>query len=182
MRPSPTPPRYGAQELTTGKVRYDKTTIKLIEEQVEGWQYKTRGVLAGCFPGNNEHKQTFERTIVSERMYYDAKAEFEKEIKEGRNVLNAIIVEESLKMRPMTSLDAKPKKPLIFISHRGTQTNFVSALVDLLEKCKFSKDNLFCSSVPGFNIALDDDIIDTLRSKFVDYRIYVISLVSTKKS
>lgn len=112
-------------------------------------------------------------------MYYDAKAELEKEIKKGRNVLSAIIVEESLKMRPMTSLDAKPKKPLVFISHRGTQTNFVSALVDLLEKCEFSKDNLFCSSVPGFNIALDDDTIDTLRSKFVDYRIYVIYVLTT---
>lgn len=74
LRPSPTPPRYGAQELSTGKVRYEKTTIKLIEEQVDGWQYKTRGALAGCFPGNNGHKQAFEQTIVSDRMYSDSQA------------------------------------------------------------------------------------------------------------
>lgn len=71
------------------------------------------------------------------------------------------------------------KSPMVFISHRGTQTLFVTALVELLEKCGFTGDNLFCSSVPGFNIGLDEDIIETLRMKFVHYDLYVVYVFST---
>ena len=71
------------------------------------------------------------------------------------------------------------KKPLVFISHKSSQTPFVTALVNLLVKCGFTKDNLFCSSVPGYNIGLDQDIVETLRKKFVDYDLYVIFVLST---
>ena len=57
----------------------------------------------------------------------------------------------------------RKKKPLVFISHRGSQVGFVMALVSLFHNCGFTKENLFCSSVPGFNIDLDEDIIETLR-------------------
>ena len=71
------------------------------------------------------------------------------------------------------------KKPLVFISHRGSQVDFVTALVNLLNNCGFTRDDLFCSSVPGFNIDLDEDILETLRKKFVDYDIYVVYVFST---
>ena len=70
-------------------------------------------------------------------------------------------------------VNQKKKRPLVLISHRGT------AFVELLEKCGFKSDNLFCSSVPGFNIGLDEDIIETLRKKFVDYDLYVVYVFST---
>lgn len=71
------------------------------------------------------------------------------------------------------------KKPLVFISHNSSQKQFVAALVNLLESCGFTPKNLFCSSVPGFHIGLDEDIVETLRKKFVKYDLYVIYILST---
>lgn len=80
---------------------------------------------------------------------------------------------------PAKSVSTGKKKPLVFISHRGSQVDFVTALVNLLNNCGFTKDNLFCSSVPGFNIDLDEDIIETLRKKFINFDIYVVYVFST---
>ena len=74
----------------------------------------------------------------------------------------------------------RKKCPLIFISHCGKQKAFVKALVELFESCGFSGDNMFCSSVPGFNIDEGEDIVDTLRKKFVDYNLYVIYVLSSE--
>ena len=185
MRPIPERSNLSPDRQTSGKTRYDKTEVKLIEEEIDKWQHSTRAVLAACFPGDNEHKYAFERTIVSPRVYFDAKEELDKEVKEGRDVLSAIIEEVSLKMKlnPGTiSKDATTKtgkRPLVFISHRGSQETFVTALVSLLERCGFTNENLFCSSVPGYNIGLDEDIIETLKKKFLDYDIYVVYVFST---
>lgn len=73
----------------------------------------------------------------------------------------------------------RKKKPLVFISHKSSQIQFVTALVTLLEKCGFTKENLFCSSVVGFQIGLDEDIVETLKAKFVDYDLYVVFVLST---
>ena len=71
------------------------------------------------------------------------------------------------------------KKPLVFISHNSSQEPFVTDLVNLLEDCGFTPDNLFCSSVPDFNIGFNHDIVETLKSKFLDYELFVIFVLST---
>jgi len=173
--------QYESTNYTSGKFRYDKATISSIEEEINKWQYKTKAVLAACFGDENEHKKAFERTIVDHFAYYDAKEELIKELREGCNVLRSIIDKENLKaeLRLASShKDNSPKKPLVFISHRGTQEAFVTELVELFEKCGFTGENLFCSSVPGFNIGLDKDIVETLRKKFVEYDLYVVYVFS----
>ena len=165
------------------KPSYDKRTISLLEKDVDAWQSSTKAALAACFVGNNEHKNSFDRTIIQNRCFFDAKEELEKEVKEGQRVLSSIIQELSLRGIIHEEDDQIKllinKRPLVFISHRKTQYSFVKAFVELLENCGFTGDNLFCSSVPGFNIGLDQDVVETLRNKFVDYDIYVIYVLST---
>lgn len=70
------------------------------------------------------------------------------------------------------------RKPLLFISHSSDDDKFVKPLVRLLQTLGFNKSNLFCSSVEGFGIDVGDDIYDTLRSKFHEYDIYVVFVLS----
>ena len=172
---------------STGKKRYDKVMVSQIEEQINRWQYATKTVLATCFRAGSEHYREFEHTIVEHRDFnLDAKQDLTNEVNSGRSVLSAIIEAESLKIEiqsPSISEDVnadKKKCPLIFISHCGKQKAFVKALVELFESCGFSGDNMFCSSVPDFNIDEGEDIVDTLRKKFVDYNLYVIYVLSSE--
>lgn len=172
---------------STGKKRYDKVMVSQIEEQINRWQYATKAVLATCFRAGSEHYREFEHTIVEHRDFnLDAKQDLTNEVNSGRSVLSAIIEAESLKIEiqsPSISEDVnadKKKCPLIFISHCGKQKAFVKALVELFESCGFSGDNMFCSSVPGFNIDEGEDIVDTLRKKFVDYNLFVIYVLSSE--
>ena len=151
--------------------------MKLKSESIVG--SKTKAVLAACFAGNNEHKNAYEHTIVSPRMYYDAKEELTKEIKDGRNVLNAIIEKVSLKTQltePTTVAEAK--SPMVFISHSSKDKDFAEALVDMLEVLEFDSSNLFCSSIDGYGIGLSEDIFETLRSIFNGHNIFVIFIHS----
>ena len=74
----------------------------------------------------------------------------------------------------------KVKKPLLFISHSSANENIATNLVQLLRTLGFNNKNLFCSSVPGYGIKEGEDIYDTLASKFQDYNIFVIFLLSSE--
>ena len=74
----------------------------------------------------------------------------------------------------------KVKKPLLFISHSSANENVATNLVQLLRTIGFNNKNLFCSSVPGYDIKEGEDIYDTLASKFQDYNIFVIFLLSSE--
>lgn len=66
------------------------------------------------------------------------------------------------------------KKKLLFISHASANETFVNALVELLVFLKFDTNNLFCSSEPGYGIPVGENIYGFLRSRFVDFDIFVI--------
>ena len=74
----------------------------------------------------------------------------------------------------------KVKKPLLFISHSSANENIATNLVQLLRTLGFNNKNLFCSSVPGYDIKEGEDIYDTLASKSQDYNIFVIFLLSSE--
>ena len=88
-------------------------------------------------------------------------------------LLPCIIIEQEEKLEEL-----KKKQPLLFISHSSADEEIASALVTMLRTLGFDKSNLFCSSVPGYDIAEGEDIYETLASKFIDYNIYVIFLLS----
>lgn len=75
---------------------------------------------------------------------------------------------------------AHRKEPLLFISHSSANEDVVTSLVQLLRTLGFNSKNLFCSSVPGYDIKEGEDIYDTLASKFQDFNIFVIFLLSSE--
>ena len=70
------------------------------------------------------------------------------------------------------------KKAKIFISHSVQDMAFVRPLVDLFEHIGLTADNMFCSSVPGYNIPLDKNIYDYLKDQFQNYDLRIIFVLS----
>ena len=68
--------------------------------------------------------------------------------------------------------------PKIFISHASKDKNYVFCIVKLLEFIGLRQEQLFCSSVPGYGIPLDEDIYDYLRQQFQEYNLHVILVLS----
>lgn len=93
-------------------------------------------------------------------------------IQEGQEMIN---LNDTKEQRVVT---IKKKQPLLFISHSSADEGIASALVTMLRTLGFNKQNLFCSSVPGYDIAEGEDIYDNLATKFTEYDIYVIFLLS----
>lgn len=99
------------------------------------------------------------------------------------NVTRQLIQEGSEILRQQEKNEKKEeklqvKKPLLFISHSSADEAIASSLVAMLRTLGFNKKNLFCSSVPGYDIPEGEDIYDTLATKFMEYDIYVILLLS----
>ncbi len=71
------------------------------------------------------------------------------------------------------------KQSKIFISHSSRDKGYVTYFTDLLEYIGLKKEQLFCSSVPGYGIPLGEDIYDYLKQQFKIYDLYVIFILST---
>ena len=54
----------------------------------------------------------------------------------------------------------------IFISHSSQDIEFVQPLVTLFGSMGLNSENMFCSSVPGYNVPLDKNIFDYLKMHF----------------
>lgn len=74
--------------------------------------------------------------------------------------------------------DRLTKSPKIFISHSSLDIDCVSDIVELLEDLGIRGDQLFCSSIPGYGIPLDEDIYDYLQQQFKEYDLHVIFVLS----
>ena len=72
------------------------------------------------------------------------------------------------------------KRPKIFISHTSRDTLFIKALVHLFEQQGFSKEDIFCSSVPGYGIKLGGNIFDVLLEQFQKYNLFMIFVHSPR--
>lgn len=70
------------------------------------------------------------------------------------------------------------KSPKVFISHSSQDKDFVTCLVDFLENIGLTEEQIFCSSVPGYGIPLDEDIFDYLKQQFQDHALHVILVLS----
>lgn len=70
------------------------------------------------------------------------------------------------------------KSPKVFISHSSKDIDYVSSIVDILEDIGLTEDELFCSSVPGYGIPLDEDIYEFLKQQFQDHNLHVILVLS----
>jgi len=70
------------------------------------------------------------------------------------------------------------KSPKVFISHSSQDKDYVSCLVDFLEDIGLTQEQLFCSSIPGYGIPLDEDIYDYLKQQFQEHNLHVILVLS----
>lgn len=70
----------------------------------------------------------------------------------------------------------KPMK--IFISHSSRDLAFVKPFVELLEHIGLTPENMFCSSVRGYKVPLDNNIYDYLMEQFQNYNLRVIFFLS----
>ena len=66
----------------------------------------------------------------------------------------------------------------LFISHSTQDKQYVSCLVNFLKDLGLSKKQLFCSSVPGYDIPLGKDIYNFLKLQFEMYNLHVIFVLS----
>lgn len=70
----------------------------------------------------------------------------------------------------------KPTK--LFISHSTQDLAYVSHLVRLLQMIGMSSENMFCSSIKGFDIPLGNNIYDYLKEQFQNYDLKVLFVLS----
>lgn len=70
----------------------------------------------------------------------------------------------------------KPKK--LFISHSEKDKPYVSAIVDLLVYMGLTQEEIFCSSIPGFDIGYGEDIYKYLKDQFMNYDLHVLFILS----
>lgn len=89
-------------------------------------------------------------------------------------------VNNSLSLVDGTTNATTAKKPLVFISHKHDDLDFVKELTDMLQDIGLNKSNLFCSSIPELWIGLSKDIFESLRTLFVDRESYVIFVQSPR--
>lgn len=88
--------------------------------------------------------------------------------------------EESIEIfENSTKQDMTKKKNKIFISHCGKDKVAVGALVDLLgEVIHLSGDNLFCSSVHGFDVMLGKNFMDNIMEQYKENNLLVLYVLS----
>jgi len=69
------------------------------------------------------------------------------------------------------------KKPKIFISHSSKDSEYVKLIFNFLESIGLT-ENVFCTSIPGCGVKLDEDIYDYLKAQFNEYDLHVIFILS----
>lgn len=77
---------------------------------------------------------------------------------------------------PVMSKEEKPHK--LFISHSSEDTEYMSALVEMLEDVGMPDGSFVCTSIPGHGIPVGANIFDWLREQFIDYNIRVLFALS----
>lgn len=70
------------------------------------------------------------------------------------------------------------KTPKIFISHSSKDKEYVRKLVDLFESMGLDNTQVFCSSLPGYDIPIGKNIFDYLRNQFLTYELHVFFIHS----
>lgn len=70
------------------------------------------------------------------------------------------------------------KSPKIFISHASSDKEYVSKLIDLLEGIGLNENHMFCSSIVGYGVSINQDIYDYIKLQFETHNLHVIFVLS----
>ena len=69
--------------------------------------------------------------------------------------------------------------PKIFISHSTDDKEYIKILVALFEDMGLDNTQVFCSSLPGYDIPIGKNILDYLREQFSKFKLHVVIVHST---
>lgn len=75
--------------------------------------------------------------------------------------------------------DTKVKPPKIFISHSSKDEKIVAAFVDLLLDIGLNTGHIFCTSVPGCGVLINNDIYTSLKREFNEHQVHVVFMLSS---
>lgn len=91
------------------------------------------------------------------------------------------IVEENPKETDDNMLNvARPKTPKVFISHKTEDRKYAKALVDLMLALGVKSTDIFCSSYPGFDIPLGENIFEYIKKQYKEHELFVIFIHSPR--
>lgn len=106
--------------------------------------------------------------------HYDEREHFQK----LKSSLNVIAQNIDKYYNDNNKGDLTMKKPMLFISHASKDLKYVQPLVELFADIGLNNETMFCSSVPGYHIPLDNDIYDYLKGLFENYDLHVVFALS----
>jgi len=66
------------------------------------------------------------------------------------------------------------KKSKVFISHATRDKAFVEKIVELLEFMGLNEKQIFCSSMPGYDVPVGADFLDYIKEQYEEYELFVI--------
>lgn len=66
----------------------------------------------------------------------------------------------------------------IFVSHSSADKEYVGLFVELLNDIGLNREQIFCTSLPGYDIPIDTDICDSIREQFFKYKLHMIFIHS----
>lgn len=96
-----------------------------------------------------------------------------------KNIMKYYADESEVIMCDKEVLTMQQKSPKIFISHSSEDKDYVNCLVDFLEDIGLTQEQIFCSSVPGYGIPLNEDIYEYLKKQFTNHNLHVILVLSS---
>lgn len=77
------------------------------------------------------------------------------------------------------AINMPEKKPAkIFISHATKDKPYVKKVVELLDDMGLDQTQIFCSSLPGYDIPIDTNIFDYLKSQFSSFDLHILFIHS----
>lgn len=75
--------------------------------------------------------------------------------------------------------EAQKKPPKIFISHSSKDSEYIKAIVNLIQTMGIrNNEQLFCSSEPGYDIPINEQIDNYLKKQFDNFDVLVIFALS----
>lgn len=162
-------------------IKYDEAAKERFLQAYNRWDEMNREIFIRSFEDANNLDLDNYNKVATPFIVSDVVEETKKSIRDQVSYLEGFI-----NRLPMIDCvadkvpEVKPveKLPLLFISHSSANENIAEALVEMFRTIGFNTKNMFCSSVNGFDIREGEDIYDTLFSKFQDYKIFVIFLLS----
>ena len=106
-----------------------------------------------------------DRDSFDELMEENYKKEYNLAKKDKGDCLKVIKIETSDNKEDKL-VNSEKMEPRLFISHSSKDLDYIKAFVEFLEDIGMNSENMFCSSIDGYNIKWGENIYDYLSEEF----------------